>query len=467
MLIANGENQFAQFRKRLYHKHFNNRKDTLMDLLDALCSNQMARSVVELSLNPRFQRDYNSLYKAITEHRPEQAPVSLAELAAPHLPALWKGKFWLLGTDVTAYPRPYAFKLSERESVYKPTPIKGQIPVTYGHDFSQINLLVPRSSRYDPAWNIPLNGQRTRRQDRGKKALQQMRSLLENPNLPFYRDRCLLLGDCDYSTPAYLAAFGDQPNIISITRSRGNRVYYLAASAPVEPRKRGQPRLRGKKLKLNDPSTCPPPDEAITFPEINRKGQTQRVEVQAWQNVIMPGKRQPVKLSMHQHPFTLVLIRIYNTQGELLYPTDPLWLIVMGKERHQIDLKEIYEAFQYRSGMEQFFRFTKQNLLLDKFQTPETEHEEHWWQIVCLAYLQLWIARKYASCLPRPWERYLPQVRAKHLSPTMVQRSFGEIIRQFGTPSKFSKPRNYSPARHRSIVPALGIAGPLMIQRQI
>ena len=87
MNIANGENQFSQFRKRLYHKYFNNRKDTLMDLLDALCGNSLARSVVELSLNPGFQRDYNSLYKAISEHHPEQALINLAELAAPHLPS--------------------------------------------------------------------------------------------------------------------------------------------------------------------------------------------------------------------------------------------------------------------------------------------------------------------------------------------------------------------------------------------
>ena len=239
MNIANGENQFAQFRKRLYHKYFNNRKDTLMDLLDALCGNDLARSVVELSLNPCFQRDYNSLYKAITEHHPEQALVNLAELAAPHLPLPWKGQFWLLGTDITAYPRPYAFKLTERESVYKPTPIKGQIPITYGHDFSQINLLVPRSSRCDPAWNVPLNGRRTSRENREQTAINQMRSLLENRTLPFYRDLCLLLGDSDYSTPAYLAAFGDKPNVISLTRSRGNRVYYLAAPVEVETLQKG------------------------------------------------------------------------------------------------------------------------------------------------------------------------------------------------------------------------------------
>ena len=41
-------------------------------LLDALSSNQQAASVVELSLNPLFRRDYNSLYKGIQEFLPHQ-----------------------------------------------------------------------------------------------------------------------------------------------------------------------------------------------------------------------------------------------------------------------------------------------------------------------------------------------------------------------------------------------------------
>lgn len=452
MNIANGENQFAQFRKRLYHKYFNNRKDTLMDLLDALCGNSLARSVVELSLNPGFQRDYNSLYKAISEHHPEQALINLAELAAPHLPSPWKGKFWLLGTDITAYPRPYAFKLSEREAVYKPSPIQGQIPVSYGHDFSQVNLLAPRNSRQEPAWNIPLSGQRTRRKNRLQTAISQMRGLLGNPRLPFSQDLCLLLGDSDYSNPAFLVALDDQTNLIRLTRSRGNRVYYSVAPEPITPRRRGRPRQKGKKMKLNDSSTWPQPDAAVSFSQTNRKGKTQWVEVQAWQKLIMPGKRKPLKLSMHQHPFTLVLITVYNDRHEPLYPK-PLWLIVMGVERNRLTLTKIYEAFTYRSSLEQFFRFAKQNLLLDKFQTCETEHEEHWWQIVLLAYLQLWVAKEHASCLPRPWEKHLPQVRGQHLSPTMVQRSFAGIIRQFGTPSKTLKPHNKSPDWYSSQVP--------------
>jgi hypothetical protein len=38
-----------------------------MDLLDALSSNQTARSPVELSLNPLFRRNYSALYKAIEQ----------------------------------------------------------------------------------------------------------------------------------------------------------------------------------------------------------------------------------------------------------------------------------------------------------------------------------------------------------------------------------------------------------------
>jgi hypothetical protein len=65
-------------------------------------------------------------------------------------------------------------------------------------------------------------------------------------------------------------------------------------------------------------------------------------------------------------------------------------------------------AYLQRYDLEHFFRFGKQKLLLDKFQTPDEKHEEHWWQLVALAYLQLWAAKDMASNLPRPWEQYLP-----------------------------------------------------------
>ena len=72
---------------------------------------------------------------------------------------------------------------------------------------------------------------------------------------------------------------------------------------------------------------------------------------------------------------------------------------------------------------------------------------ENWMQIVALVYMQLWLARDLAEALPRPWERYLPETKRETASPSTVQRDFGRIIRQIGTPAEAPKPRGKSPGR--------------------
>jgi hypothetical protein len=95
---------------------------------------------------------------------------------------------------------------------------------------------------------------------------------------------------------------------------------------------------------------------------------------------------------MHEYPFTLAKIRWYNQKGEALFQK-PLWLIVMGDRRAELSLLDIYQAYLQCYDLKHFFRFGKQKLLLDKFQTPDNKHEENWWRLVPLAYLQLWAAK--------------------------------------------------------------------------
>lgn len=52
------------FRQSLYNT-FNNYADVLMNAVDALSSNTTARSVVEITLNPAFERGYSALFKGI------------------------------------------------------------------------------------------------------------------------------------------------------------------------------------------------------------------------------------------------------------------------------------------------------------------------------------------------------------------------------------------------------------------
>ena len=82
---------------------------------------------------------------------------------------------------------------------------------------------------------------------------------------------------------------------------------------------------------------------------------------------------------------------------------------------------------------------------MDKFQTPDTEHEENWWEIVGLAYFQLWMANPLAQNLPRPWERYsMPEQPSTSASPSVTQRDYSRIIGQIGTPAEPPKPRGKS-----------------------
>ena len=130
-----------------------------------------------------------------------------------------------------------------------------------------------------------------------------------------------------------------------------------------------------------------------------------------------------------------------------------MWLLALGPRREELSLHDIWQAYRQRFDLEHFFRFGKQRLLMNAYQTPDVDYEENWWQIVCLAYTQLWLARSQAETLLRPWERYLPQPEAGITSPAQVQRDFGRIIGQIGTPAQAPKPRGYSPGRRQGDQP--------------
>jgi len=237
---------------------------------------------------------------------------------------------------------------------------------------------------------------------------------------------------------------------VTIARVRGNRTFYRQFVPSAGETGPGHPTWYGDPFSLQDPSTWSEPDEQATTTYLSRRGKRYRVEMQAWHNLLMRGKRKPKPLPMHRYPFTLVRIVLYDQEGEAAFRR-PLWLIVIGERRHELSLLDIQDAYARRYDLEHFFRFGKQKLLLARFQTPEDEREETWWQLVHLAYAQLWLARQVAQCLPRPWERNLPAMKTRQISPSLVQRDFARIIRQIGTPATPPKRRGNAPGRQRGV----------------
>ena len=178
----------------------------------------------------------------------------------------------------------------------------------------------------------------------------------------------------------------------------------------------------------------------------------------------MKGKRD-CKLS--DYPLRLLRVCVYKEYGELLFKR-PLWLTAAGKKRLELSLPDIFNSYRQRFDIEHFFKFGKTRLLMDKIQTPDVRHEESWWQLVMIAYTQLYLARYIANSCPNPWEKYLPSFKTidSIKQPTQVQKDFERIIRVIGTPAQPPKPRQKSPGRQLGDIQIKRLIHPVVKKRK-
>jgi hypothetical protein len=450
--------QLKQFRQQLYTS-IPYRTDATMDLLDALSSNTTAHSVVELSLNHCFRRNYKSVYDGIQHfHQPGHAEPTaeggriheqqLMQLIGSYLPEPQQQRFWLLGVDVTSAPRRFAYTLEDRGYVYYPNAVAGNKPVTIGHQYSALVLFPEKQQASSPPWVVPLSLRRVTTQETKRSVgVAQVKQLLNDETLPFHQQLCVQVADSDYSAVSYLGEMKEHKNLVIIAQVRSNRVFYGMPSPDETWTGRGHPTWYGQRFDLKDPNTWGKPDQVMEITYTSRRGHTRKVQLECWCDLLMRGTRE---YPMHQHPFMLIRAQLFNESGEQLFQR-PLWLSVFGQRRKELSLQESWEAYKRRYDVEHFLRFGKRRLLMTAYQTPEVQHEENWWQITQLAYVQLWLSRNLAEAMPTPWERYLPQFQTQsetqEASPSMVQRSFSRIIQEIGTPAKIPKPRGKSPGR--------------------
>jgi hypothetical protein len=361
---------------------------------------------------------------------------------------------------VTSASRPFARTLSERTFVYQPNPVKGVKPITIGHQYSVVAMLPEKGSPDEPPWVIPLLVNRvTSTETKREAGLGQIGRLVDDETLPFHEDLCVDVADSDYSAVMYLGGVAEYPNLITIARFAGNRTVYRTAFPSEDPPGRGHPTWFGAPMSLKDPKTWNEPDEVTQTTFTTCKGQVYTIHLEGWHDMLLRGMW---GLPMHRYPFTLVRVRVLDAQGKLVF-TRPLWLIVFGRCRKELSLLDIWDAYRQRYDLEHFFRFGKQRLLMDAYQTSETEHEENWWSLVQLAYLQLWFAREQANRMPRPWERYLSRFRSEGkqsssvASPSDVQRDLIRVLRQIGTPARDPIRRGNAPGRSTGQSPGLRV----------
>jgi hypothetical protein len=460
-------NQLQHFRQSLYDL-LPKRADSTMDLLDSLSANTNADSIVKLSLNPLFRRCYSSIFdvienfmvtesndltgesKVIAEKEREKTQQALMQLVGEQCPPPTSERpFRLLGLDCTSSARPYASKLEDRHVVYSPNPTPSNRPIVIGHQYSILACLPDRQLPHTPAWILPCSTERVPSKEKGNEwGMKQLDQWLNHPDLKWGEQLSVVVGDSLYSTLTCQQWAKKQDQLLLISRLRSNRNVY--APPPKKSATTGHPKWYGAKMNLKIPETYLPIDDHQTFEMTTRKGKAITVTIDCWWNLRMKGSQH---FRTDQYPFTLLRVQVTMANGYTLYKR-PLWLVVFGSKRHELSPQTIYDCFRQRYDLEHYFRFGKQRLLMDSFQTPTVDYEENWWQLVQLAYVQLYLGRELATPIPHPWERYLPEQNESAMSsPSQTLRNFDKIVNRVGTPAIDPTKRGQSPGRKKGDCP--------------
>ncbi len=435
-------NKFKNFRDQIF-ACFSYRADSTMDLVDALSGNTDATSVVQLSLNPIFRRKYGSIRDAITNFAADpKQHANIEHCLSKYCSPITKTQpFRLIVVDCTAAPRKYSKTVEDKGIVHAPNPIPGNKPITIGHQYSIMGFLPEQiSGNENIPWMLPLSTRRVATNTNGiDVGIKQL-----DVTIPFFgSDLTVTLGDTAYSSPRFIEGVQAHPNAVLIARLRGNRI--LNKKAEPKPRKITNRRERGHELwygdefKFQDESTWEEPSESISVPFKTRKGKSFVAHIKEWNDMLM---RQKNGILLNEYPFRVIRITVNDESNNVVYKR-PMWLMVSGQRRQELNLIQVWRAYKRRYDIEHYFKFGKTRLLMDKFQTPETSHEESWWHISSLAYAQLYMARELANNLPNPWEKYLPEMKknATIKSARQVQKSFLKITNEIGTPACSPKPR--------------------------
>ena len=399
------------FRRAVYEQGFTRQRDSQFEVLDALLLCGAVRSFPELSCLPVFRRRWPSVYAALEDGR--QDTPWLHQYLIQQLPTTPGIQVFVL--DGTAWPRPSAATLPDRQYVYSPTKAVNGGSVVVGSPYSLLTWVAePQSS-----WALPLDVVRiASNQDALTVGIAQIQRLCQQRQQQMPTSLPIVVADAKYGTHQFLRPLRDAPCGI-LVRLRRDRVLYRP-SGPY--RGRGRPAQHGAPFRFKDPTSWETPDQCshLTDPIWGQ------VEMQAWNQL---HAREASDISL-----TVLRIQVH---GERACPPESLWLAWQGPTQ---PLDMLWRAYQMRWPVEPSIRTRKQHLAwtLPQFRTHEAC--DRWTMLVSLAQWMLFLARSLVPDCPLPW-----QARQVVLTPKRVQRGWGVIFSQIGTPAAPPKPRGTPP----------------------
>jgi hypothetical protein len=231
--------------------------------------------------------------------------------------------------------------------------------------------------------------------------------------------------DSSYGHAAYLAPSFEYDNLVSVVRLRaGMKVWTCQRQNDTG----GAPRVYGEKFYLHAHS------KTVTYKRHPRTGHPYEVfqrsvfELPAQNQVVLSsqttkGRKVKIHLSrwndlmirtkdghnMKDKPFDLLAIKVRDAETDRPVFDRDMFVAISGKRKAQVNSVKGYQTYRRRYDIEPFLRFSKQRLLLDKYQTPVVEHFDNWLLCNQMTTWLLYAAKDEVDFRPRKWRKYLPK----------------------------------------------------------
>ena len=118
----------------------------------------------------------------------------------------------------------------------------------------------------------------------------------------------------------------------------------------------------------------------------------------------MLRSRQGVNMKTKLFDVLVVEVRDAKT-NQRVFQRD-MFVAISGKRKHEITTLQAFADYHQRLDIESTFRVEKQNLLLQKYQTPKRENFENWLLVIQLALWLLWESSAEVQATPKKWQKY-------------------------------------------------------------
>jgi hypothetical protein len=418
----------------------------LVNIILGLCSTPGIRHVVEVSLSPFFQYSYSIVTKVVTRWKCERETLLIFVLnwLGPAR-KLSNGKtFFSFIHDFTKISKPHSECLATRSFHVTNNPIGGRRQLSGGYDLGCLVYDSAESGHCPVVDYWRLDGD----ENQLEIARSQTASLMKHLNVS--SDYIFIKTDSNYGRAAFLHMAYAYHNMLIISRLQsGINVY-----TPYEgEEKRGRKRIFGDTYVLCDQSR----DKAWYEPKTGRRGikrqisihelthseqveyetelgkskQKVLVQVTRWNHVLLRSKR---GLNMEDKPIDILSIKIIDKQTKIELFKRPMFLCIAGAQSSEIPTADIAQEYKGRYQIEPQFRFTKYDLLMDKFETPDVNHLDVWLKIIQLCSWFLYLtAQEVRTSIYQKWQRHLEKNKKvdEVLSPAEARRAAENNIRDY------------------------------------